>query len=200
MLLVFDHSAEVISEPAADRENGEHLDEVRERRRVLERMRRVGVGITAAVGAEHFDRDLRRHRSLHDVLLGDGLFFHHRLVIRAFDRLALVVLLFDLDFHRLHQLGLGVTVEILNHALRDQKHREDKADRAAAGNRSTRTRSTQKLPMRLRRMPRDRRAQTRRRWRCRWRRKRNCGRPARPSARNTTWWIPRRSSASWCWW
>ena len=109
VLLVFDHSAEVISEPAADRENGQHLDEIRERRRILERMRRVGVRVTAAVGAEHLDRDLRRHRPLHDVLFGDGLFFHHRLVVSSLNRLALVVFLFDLDFHRLRQRGLGVT-------------------------------------------------------------------------------------------
>ena len=72
-------------------------------------MRRVGVHVTAAVRPEHFDRDLRRHRSLHDVLFGDGLFFHHRLVVSSLNRLALVVLLFDLDFHRLHQRGFGVT-------------------------------------------------------------------------------------------
>ncbi len=74
-------------------------------------MRRVGVRVTAAVGAEHFDRDLRRHRSLHDVLFGDGLFFHHRLVVSSLDRLALVVFLLDLDFHRLHQRRLGVTLK-----------------------------------------------------------------------------------------
>ena len=128
VLLVLDHSAEVISEPAADRENRKHLEEIRERRRILERMRRVGVGVTAAIRAEHLDRDLRRHRTLHDVLFGDGLFFHHRLVVSALDRLALVVFLLDLDFHRLHQRRLGVTVEILNHPLRHQKDREDEAN------------------------------------------------------------------------
>ena len=81
MFLVLHHSAEVISESAADGENGEHLEEIRKRRWILERMRRVGVRVTAAVGAEHFDRDLRRHRSLHDVLFGDRLILHHRLVI-----------------------------------------------------------------------------------------------------------------------
>ena len=91
-------------------------------------MRRVCVHITAAIGPEHLNRDLRCHRSLHDVLFGDGLFLHHRLVISSLDRLALVVLLFDLDFHRLHQRGLGVTVEILNHALRHEEDREDEAN------------------------------------------------------------------------
>ena len=51
-------------------------------------MRGVGVDVTAAVGAEHLDRDLRRHRTLHDVLLVDGLFFHHRLAVSVLDRLA----------------------------------------------------------------------------------------------------------------
>ena len=82
VLLVLHHSAQVISESAADGENGKHLDEIRQRRRIFERVRGVGVDVTAAVGAEHFDRDLRRHRPLHDVLFGDGLFFHHRLCRR----------------------------------------------------------------------------------------------------------------------
>ena len=128
MLLVFYHSAEVISEPAADRENGQHLDEIRERRRILERMRRICVRVSAAVRAEHLDRDLRRHRTLHDVLLGDGLFFRHRLVVSSLNRLALVVFLFDLHFHRLRQRRLGVTVEILNHPLRYQKDRKDETN------------------------------------------------------------------------
>ena len=79
--LVFHHAAEVIGQPAADGEDREHLDEVRERRGIFERMRGVGVRVTAAVGAEHFDRDLRGHRALHDGLLVDDLIFHHRLAV-----------------------------------------------------------------------------------------------------------------------
>ena len=66
---------------------------IRERRRVFERMRGIGIDVTAAVRAEHLDRDLRRHRALHDVLFGHGLFFHDRFAVGVFDRLALVVLL-----------------------------------------------------------------------------------------------------------
>ena len=51
-------------------------------------MRGIGIGVTAAVGAEHLDRDLRRHRALHDVLFGDGLLFHDRVALRVVDRLA----------------------------------------------------------------------------------------------------------------
>ena len=44
-------------------------------------MRRIGIDVTAAVGAEHFDRDLRCHRTLHDDLFVDGLLFHDRLAV-----------------------------------------------------------------------------------------------------------------------
>ena len=129
VLLVFHHSAQVISESAADGENGKHLNKIRERCRIFERMRCVGVYVTAAVRPEHFDRDLRRHWPLHDVLFGDGLLLHHRLVVSSLDRLALVVFLFDLDFHRLHQRRLGVRLEILNHPLRNEEQCEDEANR-----------------------------------------------------------------------
>ena len=54
MLLVLHHPAEVISQPAADGEDRQHLEEIRERRRILERMRRVGIDVTAAVRARAF--------------------------------------------------------------------------------------------------------------------------------------------------
>ena len=69
--LVFHHAAEVVSQRARDREDREHLQEVRERRGVLERMRGVGVDVAAAIRAEHLDRDLRGHRALHDGLRVD---------------------------------------------------------------------------------------------------------------------------------
>ena len=56
--LVFDHAAEVVGERARDREDREHLEKVGERRRIFERMGGVGVGVAAAVGAEHLDCDL----------------------------------------------------------------------------------------------------------------------------------------------
>ena len=61
-------------------------------------MRGVGIDVTAAVGAEHFDRDLRRHRSLRDVLLRDGLLFHHRFAVCVLDRFAFIVFFLDLRF------------------------------------------------------------------------------------------------------
>ena len=68
--LVFHHAAQVVGQPAANREDGEHLEEIGKRRRILERMCGVGVHVTTAVRAEHFDRDLRSDRTLHDSLFG----------------------------------------------------------------------------------------------------------------------------------
>ena len=73
MCLVFGHASKVIGEPAADGEDGQHLQEVGQRRGIFKRMRGVGIDVTAAVGAEHFDRDLRSDRPLDDGLLLDGL-------------------------------------------------------------------------------------------------------------------------------
>ena len=69
-------------------------DEVRERGRVLERMRGIGVEEAAAIGAEHLDRDLRGDRADCDGLLG------------AFQR---------------RRVDIGA--ECLRHALPDQEER-----------------------------------------------------------------------------
>ena len=74
LALVADHAAEDVGERGAEGEDRHHLQEVRERGRVLERMRGVGVEEAAAVGAEHLDRDLGGDRAD-----GDGL-------ARAFER------------------------------------------------------------------------------------------------------------------
>ncbi len=60
--------AEREAERARDQQDREHLEEVRERRRVLERMGRVHVVEAAAVRAELLDRDLRGHRAERDLL------------------------------------------------------------------------------------------------------------------------------------
>ena len=67
------HLAERVAKRGGDREDREHLDEIGDGGRVFERMRRVHVEETAAVGAELFDDDLRRRRSERDDLLGDRL-------------------------------------------------------------------------------------------------------------------------------
>ena len=65
---------------------------------------------------------------MHDSLLLNGLFFHDGFAVRAENGLAFVVLFLDRDFVRLDELGFRVRLEILNHPLRHEKHREDQAD------------------------------------------------------------------------
>ena len=100
LTLVADHAAEHIGERRAEREDREHLDEIRQRGRVLERMRGIGIEEAAAIGAEHLDGDLRGDRPDRDGLLG------------AFQR-----------------GGLDIGAERLRHALPDQEDRVDDADR-----------------------------------------------------------------------
>src|SRR5262249_13398417 len=100
LTLVADHTTEYVGERRADREDRDHLHEIRQRRQVLERMRGIGVEEAAAIGAEHLDRDLRRHRPDCDGLLG------------AFER-----------------RRLDVRSERLRNALPDQEQRVDDADR-----------------------------------------------------------------------
>ena len=69
---VADHLAEGVAERRRDQQDREHLDEVRQRRRVLERMRRVDVEEAAAVRAELLDRDLRGGRAHGEQLLVTG--------------------------------------------------------------------------------------------------------------------------------
>src|SRR5262245_32771113 len=58
VFLILHHPAEVVSQSAADRKDGQHLDKIRERRWILERMRCVSIHVTAAVGTKHLDRHL----------------------------------------------------------------------------------------------------------------------------------------------
>ena len=76
------HSAAGISE---DRQ---HLHEVGQRRRVLERVRGVGVEEAAAVGAEHLDGLLRGDRAHGQRLRRGPGVFHHRLALGVLQRLA----------------------------------------------------------------------------------------------------------------
>ncbi len=81
MPLVADHAAEHVGQRGAEREDRDHLHEIRQRGRVLERVRGVGVEKAAAVGAEHLDRDLRGDRADRDGLL--GAFQRRRVDVRA---------------------------------------------------------------------------------------------------------------------
>ena len=124
MSLVLCHAAEVISEPATDGEDGEHLEKVRQRRGILERMRGVGVRVAAAVGAEHLDGDLRSHRTLDNGLLIHFLVHHDRHV--GHDRLSLFVELRHVHHHRRaaghHELALLVQLGRLDRHRHVRRH------------------------------------------------------------------------------
>ncbi len=70
LLLIADHAAEHIGERRAERKDRNDLHVVRQRGRILERMRSIGVEKAAAIGAEHLNRDLRGDRTDCDRLLG----------------------------------------------------------------------------------------------------------------------------------
>jgi len=100
LALVAHCASEHIGERRPDHEDGDHLHEVRQRRRILERMCRIGIEKAAAIGAEHLDGDLRGDRTDRDHLLA------------ALDR-----------------GGLHIGAERLRDALPHQEQRIDDADR-----------------------------------------------------------------------
>ena len=57
-----------VSQAGSQREDQHHLHQIRQRRGIFIRMRRVGIEKSAAVGAQHLDGFLRRQRSLLDHL------------------------------------------------------------------------------------------------------------------------------------
>ena len=126
--LVLDRSAKVVSQRARNRKDREDLQEVRERRRVFERMRGISIDVAAAIRSEHFDRDLRGHRALHDGLRIDFLIDQHRLAVRGGHRIAFVIDLRHRNGERVAQGGGLKRLEILDHALRHEHDRENDAD------------------------------------------------------------------------
>ncbi|MGA8550199.1 MAG: hypothetical protein WB678_08185 [Stellaceae bacterium] len=100
LALVLDHAAQDVRQRRADCEDRDQLDQIGDRIRVLERMRRIGVEKTAAVGAELLD----------DLLRGDGALRDH--LLDAFER---------------RRLGIGA--EILRHPLPYQDQPDHHRDR-----------------------------------------------------------------------
>ena len=94
------HFAERVSQRPRNQKNQEHLKHIRERRGVFERMRGVRIEETAAIGAQHLNRFLRRHWPLRDGLL------------RAFQR-----------------GNRRVRMQVLDHALRAQHQRREYRNR-----------------------------------------------------------------------
>ena len=67
---IADRLAKGDRQPRAEHEHAEQLHKIADRRRVFERVRRIGVEEAAAIGAEQLDRELRRHRPERDDLFG----------------------------------------------------------------------------------------------------------------------------------
>ncbi|MND30249.1 hypothetical protein D3C80_207780 [compost metagenome] len=98
--LVTDHAAEDVGQRRADRKDRHHLDQIGDRIRIFERMRRIGVEETATIGAEHLDRKLRGDRAERDRLF------------RTFQR-----------------RGFHVSAKGLRHAEKDEDQRQQDAER-----------------------------------------------------------------------
>ncbi len=87
------------AERRRDQEDAQHLHQVSQHRRIFKWMGGVGVKEAATVGAQHFDRFLRRHRS------------HRQCLLHAFQRGETVI-----------------RREVLDAALADKEQRHQQAD------------------------------------------------------------------------
>src|SRR5262249_12853846 len=106
MLLIAGHPTEHIRQSSTDRKDRHHLNESRQGRGVLERMRRVCVEEAATVCAELFDNLLRSYRTLRKRLTGYCLTaFLPGVGVRLSDLL------------RFNERGLSVGFEILDDPL-----------------------------------------------------------------------------------
>ena len=105
VFLVPHHAAQVIGQAGGNQEDGEHLEEIRQRRRVLKGMGGIGVEEAAAVGAQHLDGHLGGHGALGDRLGLDLDVLHHRVALGVLNLLAAGVLLGDLGGIRIEHLG-----------------------------------------------------------------------------------------------
>ncbi len=102
---IADHDAERVAKRRRDQQNGEHFQQVRQRRRILIRMRAVGVEEAAAVGAELLDRDLRCGRPQRQGLR------RHEILVRV--------------LRWLKPRNLFVRSKILHNALRHEQQGQD---------------------------------------------------------------------------
>ena len=135
------HMAKGVGEARRDREDREHLEEVRQWCRILERVGAVGVEEPAAIGAPFLDDFLRRHRSLCDHLLDDPGRRLLAVCARAGCRL------------RVDQLHAVVRLQVLDDTLRHQDESTDDHRTGAGPTDDARVMSTQKLPSESRLSP-----------------------------------------------
>ena len=184
---VADHPAERVAQRRRDEQDREHLEEVRERRRVLERMRGVGVEEAAAVGAELLDRHLRGDRAHRQRLrLSVVTFSITGLPCGVLDRVAVR--------HRSSAAGRSsaaaasrpCTPEVLHHALADEQQREHDRQRQQDVERDAREVDPEVADRRAPCGARSR-GSARPPPRCRSRRTRSSAPRARPSASDSSW-------------
>src|SRR5438445_772014 len=109
------HSPEGVCERAPQRENGNQLNEIGQRRWIFKRVSAVGVEKSAAISAQLFDNFLRCDRALSDGLVGYRV--HHWLALAIHHRHTVWAGL--LDLHRFDKFYRVVRFEVLNHPLRD---------------------------------------------------------------------------------
>src|SRR5438270_8824493 len=103
------HPAQGVSKPCRDCKDAEHLDEIRERRGILEGMGAVGVEKASTIGAPFLDDFLRCDRTLRDYLVCNGL--RDNFSVRAYGTRLL----------RLDQLYRVICLQILGDALPHQQ-------------------------------------------------------------------------------
>src|SRR5438552_19165754 len=91
-------------------------------------MRGVRVHVSAAIGTEHFDRNLRRNRSFHDALGIDLLIDHYGIALGIVHRISLVVLLRNLNRLYFYNLCSVVWLKVLRYTLGNQEEGVDDTD------------------------------------------------------------------------
>ncbi|OIQ82756.1 hypothetical protein GALL_354400 [mine drainage metagenome] len=119
------HAAKGNTERSRDQENGQHLEEIRQGCRILERMSRVGVKESATVCTDHFYRFLggdRPHRQ--SLCLRRGR-LRHGIALFVLDGLAGSVKSWIVVFRNFQCRHVLVGIKILNDALAHQKHGKD---------------------------------------------------------------------------
>ena len=126
---IANHPAKGKAQGRRNQEDRQHLKEIAQGGGVFIRVRRIGVEKTTAVGTQHLDGFLRRHRAHGQRLrVGPGV-FHDGFALRVFKGLAIRAV-FGLLVGRGFERGDGfVAVKVLNHALPDKQHGQHQRQR-----------------------------------------------------------------------
>jgi hypothetical protein len=122
-----DIGAESHAQRGRNKQDGQHLQEVGERRRVFQRMRRIDIEEATAIGTQLLDGHLRGHRADGNALLVAGDFFGQRLIFVVKQRLTVGAELRLLELDRFERRRRVMCGESLHHTLAAQ--RNGQADR-----------------------------------------------------------------------